>query len=87
MLGSFHQMDDYNIIVVHNTIGVPVSEKSIMEAVRYLFYRMKLVVEPSGALGLAAVLSRVVVPEGRIGIILSGGNIDAEVLAQILADK
>jgi len=64
-----------------------VTEKSIMEAVRYLFYRMKLVVEPSGALGLAAVLSRAVEPEGRIGIVISGGNIDADVLAHILADK
>ncbi len=64
-----------------------VTEKSIMEAVRYLFYRMKLVVEPSGALGLAAVLSRAVEPGGRIGIVLSGGNIDADVLANILADE
>jgi threonine dehydratase len=61
-----------------------VSEAAIMDAVRFLFYRMKIVVEPSGALGLAALLSRRVTPEGRIGVILSGGNIDAPTMTMIL---
>jgi len=61
-----------------------VTEQAIMDAVTFFFYRMKLVVEPSGALGLAALLSRAVSPSGRIGVIISGGNIDAETLAQIL---
>jgi threonine dehydratase len=61
-----------------------VTEKAIMDAVKFLFYRMKLVVEPSGALGLAALLSNVVVPEGRVGIILSGGNIDSDTMTTIL---
>ncbi|GBC59814.1 serine/threonine dehydratase [Desulfonema ishimotonii] len=61
-----------------------VSEGAIAEAVRFLFYRMKLVVEPSGALGLAALLSRAVEPGGRIGIILSGGNIDGPTMTKIL---
>jgi threo-3-hydroxy-L-aspartate ammonia-lyase len=64
-----------------------VSEEAIIEAVRFLFYRMKLVVEPSGALGLAALLSKAVAPFGRIGIILSGGNIDSETMIQILSSK
>jgi len=61
-----------------------VSENAIIEAVQFLFYRMKLVVEPSGALGLAALLSRAIKPEGRIGVILSGGNMDRETISQIL---
>jgi threonine dehydratase len=61
-----------------------VSEAAIMEAVRFLFYRMKLVVEPSGALGLAALLSQTLAPEGRIGVILSGGNIDSATMGTIL---
>ena len=61
-----------------------VSEEAIIEAVKFLFYRMKLVVEPSGVLGLAALLSRVVMPEGRVGIILSGGNIDSATMITIL---
>jgi len=62
-----------------------VSEESIKEAVRFLFYRMKLVVEPSGALGLAALMSGAVKAKGNIGIILSGGNIDGETMSDILA--
>lgn len=61
-----------------------VTEAAIIEAVKFLFYRMKLVVEPSGALGVAALLSRTVLPEGRVGVILSGGNIDAATMTTIL---
>ena len=61
-----------------------VSEQAIKEAVRWLFFRMKLVVEPSGALGIAALLSGAVRSQGRIAVILSGGNVDAAVMAQIL---
>ncbi len=63
---------------------VTVSEADIVHAVQFLFYRMKLVVEPSGALGLAALLSHKVKPAKKTGIILSGGNIDAETMSLIL---
>ncbi|MEM9006756.1 MAG: threo-3-hydroxy-L-aspartate ammonia-lyase [Cyanobacteria bacterium P01_F01_bin.86] len=62
-----------------------VSEHAIMQAVEFLFYRMKLVVEPSGALGLAALLSGAVNAEGQVGVVLSGGNVDATTMGQILA--
>lgn len=65
---------------------VTVSEAAIMEAVRYSFFRLKLVVEPSGALGLAALLSGAIRPQGRVGVILSGGNIDAATMTLILKD-
>jgi len=64
-----------------------VTEEAIKEAVRFLFYRMKLVVEPSGALGLAALLSNSVNVNGKVGIIISGGNIDAETMKLILDEK
>ncbi|MHC1726132.1 MAG: pyridoxal-phosphate dependent enzyme [Syntrophobacteraceae bacterium] len=60
-----------------------VPEAAIIEAVRFLFYRMKIVVEPSGAVGLAALLCGAVKPKGRFGIILSGGNIDGETMKSI----
>ncbi len=63
---------------------VSVSEKDIIHAVLFLFFRMKLVVEPSGVLGLAALLSKKVVPKGKVGVILSGGNIDAKTMEIIL---
>jgi threonine dehydratase len=61
-----------------------VSEDAIVEAVQFLFSRMKLVVEPSGALGLAALLSGAVSASGRVGVIISGGNIDADTMSKIL---
>ncbi len=64
-----------------------VSEEAIAEAVRFLFYRMKLVVEPSGALGVAALLAGAVREEGRVGVILSGGNIDGPTMSALLAGR
>ncbi len=64
-----------------------VTEEAIVEAVRFLFFRMKLVVEPSGALGVAALLSGAVKVHGRVGVILSGGNVDRETLSAILKDR
>jgi threonine dehydratase len=61
-----------------------VSEPAIIKAVKFLFYRMKLVVEPSGALGVAALLSGVIRPQGRVGVIISGGNIDGNTMSKIL---
>jgi len=61
-----------------------VSESAIIEAVKFLFYRTKLVVEPSGALGVAALLSGEIQPRGRVGIILSGGNLDGTTMKIIL---
>ncbi len=58
-----------------------VTEEEIMQAVRFCFTRMKLVVEPSGAVSFAAALFRKL-PEDvkRVGLIFSGGNMDAETL-------
>ncbi len=63
---------------------VTVSEASIEQAVRFMFERMKLVVEPSGVLGLAALLQGAVPAAGRTGIIVSGGNVDGAVMSRIL---
>jgi threonine dehydratase len=61
-----------------------VSEDAIIAAVKFLFYRMKLVVEPSGALGVAALMSGSVRSQGRVGVIISGGNIDGPTMKMIL---
>jgi threonine dehydratase len=56
---------------------IPVTEEEIIAAMRFLWERMKLVVEPSGAVPLAAALKEKGVLKGkRIGIIISGGNVD-----------
>ncbi len=56
---------------------VTVSEELIIDAMQFLWERMKMVVEPSGAVSLAGVLSKAIDVNGKkIGIIVSGGNID-----------
>jgi threonine dehydratase len=58
-----------------------VSDAEIREAMRFLLARMKILVEPSGAVGVAALLSgRVPAGARRVGIVLSGGNVDLEFL-------
>jgi threonine dehydratase len=54
---------------------VTVSEAAIVEAMRFCFSRLKVVVEPSGAVALAALLTGAVTPAGRTAVVLSGGNI------------
>lgn len=61
-----------------------VPEEQIKETTRYLITRMKTVVEPSGAVGATAVLHNHLPVQGRkIGVILSGGNVDLSTLAQL----
>lgn len=61
-----------------------VSEAEIREAARFILSRMKLVVEPSGAVAAAAVLAgKLPEPFRRVGIVLSGGNVDLETLAAL----
>lgn len=63
-----------------------VSEEEIAETLRFVLTRMKLLVEPSGIVGAAAVMFRKL-PENvkRVGVVLSGGNIDPDLLAKLLA--
>lgn len=75
----------FPLVLEHVDDMQTVSEQAIMEAVEFLFYRMKLVVEPSGALGLAALLSGVIEAEGRVGVMISGGNVDADTMCHVLA--
>lgn len=61
-----------------------VTEEEIRSAVKFLLTRMKIVVEPSGAVSAAAVLHRKLPPGiATAGVILSGGNIDLELLAAL----
>ena len=64
---------------------VTVSDAQLVDTMRFFAERMKLVVEPTGCLAAAAVLHGVVPVAGRrVGIILSGGNVDARRLAELL---
>jgi threo-3-hydroxy-L-aspartate ammonia-lyase len=65
---------------------VTVSDEAIVRAMRVLWERMKLVVEPTGALAAAALLEGVVAARGlRVGVILSGGNVDLASVGALFA--
>jgi len=65
--------------------GVAVSDAEVAAAVRFAFEELKLVVEPGGAVGLAAMLAGKVELRGRIVVgVLSGGNVDAEMFAKLI---
>ena len=76
----------FPLIQEHVDAMKTVSEKTIFQAAQFHLLRMKIVVEPSGALGLAALLSKQIeINKGdKIGVIISGGNIDPSTLMQIL---
>lgn len=69
----------FPIIIDHVSEIVTVSEKGIIRAMRYLWERMKILAEPSSAVPLAAIMEgKVNVTGKRIGIIISGGNVDLD---------
>ncbi len=70
----------FSIIREHVTDIVTVAEDSIIAAMRLIWERMKILVEPSAAVPLAALLEKSVYRGMRIGIILSGGNVDLDTL-------
>jgi len=63
---------------------VTVPEEAIVESMRFCFARLKIVIEPSGAVALAALRSGAVPATGRTGVVLSGGNIAAADFAALL---
>jgi threonine dehydratase len=67
----------------HLEAVILVSDDELVDAMRFCFDRMKLVTEPSGVCGIAALLHRRV-DYRRIGVILSGGNVGAARFAELL---
>ena len=65
-----------------------VTDEEILATINFILFRMKLLVEPSGAAAAGAVLFKKL-PEDvrRVGVVLSGGNIDTDVLATVIANN
>lgn len=77
-------------ILRRNLTGILlVSDDEIAAALRFLLLRAKILVEPTGAVAAAAVLSgKLPVPKGaRVGVVLSGGNVDPQTLADLLTRR
>ncbi len=63
-----------------------VSEEEIAEAMRYSIMELHQIVEGAGAVGLAAILSgKIDVKDKRVGVVISGGNVDSKTIARILS--
>ena len=66
--------------------GVTASDDEVAVAVSFVFRELKLVVEPGGAVGLAALLAGRIKARGKtVVIVLSGGNVDADLFARLIA--
>jgi threonine dehydratase len=76
----------FPLVLRHVSDIITVSDAQLVEAMRFLWERMKLVVEPTGALAAAGVLGGAIdVRDRRVGIILSGGNVDLKAIATFFA--
>lgn len=65
---------------------VTVPDEALVAAMRFAMLTMKTVIEPTGTLGLAAVMTGAVKPRGKVGVIISGGNVDPEMLRWVLME-
>jgi threonine dehydratase len=66
--------------------GVSVTPDEVLKAMRFAFDHLKVVVEPGGAVALAAVLAGHVSAKGRtVGVVISGGNVDPAVFTRAMA--
>jgi threonine dehydratase len=76
----------FPLVLAHVQDIVTVDDAALVEAMRFLWERMKLVVEPTGALATAAVMQGKLDVRGRrVGIILSGGNVDLKAIPALFA--
>ena len=65
--------------------AVDITDAEVADAMRYAFSTLKLVVEPGGCVGLAALLTGKIPVAGKtVGVVLSGGNVDPELFAQVV---
>lgn len=63
---------------VRDVVSVP--DDLLLETVKWTMYRTKLVIEPTGGLGIAALVAGVVRPRGSVAVVVSGGNLDFSLL-------
>ncbi len=78
----------FDIMRTHIKAGLTVTDAEVRDAMRFAFRNLKIVVEPGGAVALAAVLAGKVHTDGKTtAIIFSGGNVDAELFASIQTER
>jgi len=77
----------FDILRDRNALGLSVSRDEVHQAMRIAFEKLHLVVEPGGAVALAAILAGKVALTDRTAITLSGGNVDRQQFANIIAEN
>jgi threonine dehydratase len=78
----------FPLVLEHVSDMTTVDDPTLLHTMFYLWERLKLVVEPTGALGAAAALSGALPIRGaRVGVILSGGNVDLTQVAKWLTGR
>ena len=77
----------FDILRDRNALGLSVSRDAVHHAMRVAFEKLHLVVEPGGAVALAAILAGKVALTDRTAITLSGGNVDRQLFANIIAEN
>ena len=76
----------FPLVLEHVDDIITVTDAELVQAMRFLWERMKLVVEPTGALAAAGVMGGAVDVRGkRVGILISGGNVDLKAVAALFA--
>ena len=75
----------FDVLAARRARGVAVDEDAVHAAMRHAFTTLRLVLEPGGAVALAALLAGQVVPTARTLVLLSGGNVDPHLFARVLA--
>jgi threo-3-hydroxy-L-aspartate ammonia-lyase len=77
----------FDVVRTHARGVVTVTDEELMRAMRFAFERMKMVFEPSGAAGIAALLERRIpgLIGKRVGVVISGGNVDSATFCQAIS--
>ncbi len=81
---------DHNLTIMHKYVHdmTTVSEETIIATLKFLWTRMKIIVEPSSAVALAPLFNKQYTQPGqRVGVILSGGNADMQQVAQLFKEQ
>jgi threonine dehydratase len=77
----------FSILRDRGAKALSVSDPEVEEAVRFAWERHQLMVEPGGAVGLAALLAGKLAPIDDLVVVLSGGNVDPRLHAEIIANR
>lgn len=77
-------LGESNFAIIRERVSsiVSVDDDILLETLKWTMYRTKLVIEPTGALGVAALVAGKVKPAGPVAVVVSGGNLDFSLLCR-----